>query len=500
MQTELQQLKDILAEYVDLRMITNVLEWDQQVCMPERGNEARSQHLALTYRLAHERITSAEVGRLLEALRPKITQMDPDSDEARLIEYAARQYDKLTRVPTEQVAAFAEATGRAHTVWVQARAENDFGKFKPQLEQIVDLRRQYAACFAPYDHIYDPLLDDYENGMKTADVQAIFDTLRPQQVELVRAIAGRPQVQDDFLYQPFDEEQQWAFGKEVITRVGYDWQRGRLDRAAHPFSIHFGIDDVRITTRVDPNFFNPFFFATLHETGHALYEMGVDPALAHTPLATGTSLAVHESQSRMWENLVGRSLPFWKHYYPKLQSLFSAQLGDVSLETFYKGINRVAPSYIRVEADEATYNLHIMLRLEIEIALMDGSLDVKDLPEYWNARMQDYLGIMPPDDTRGVLQDVHWSAGYIGYFATYALGNVLSAQLWECINQDIPDLTQQIEKAEFATLLEWVRTKIHRHGSKFPPQELVRRITGSQIDPAPYMRYLNQKYQAIYDL
>lgn len=500
MQAKLQQLKDILAEYIDLGMITNVLEWDQQVCMPEGGNEARSQQLALTYRLAHERITSADVGRLLESLRPHITELEPDSDEARLIQLAAQQYEKLTRVPAEKVAAFAEATGRAHTFWVQSRAENDFGKFQPHLEKIVDLRREYAEYFAPYDHIYDPLLDDYEKGMKTADVQAIFDQLRPQQVELVRAISNRPQVRDDFLYQPFDEEKQWSFGKEVITQIGYDWRRGRLDRAAHPFSIHFGIDDVRITTRVDPNFFNPFFFATLHESGHALYEMGVDPALARTPLATGTSLAVHESQSRMWENLVGRSLPFWKHYYKKLQSLFPAQLGDVGLDAFYKGINRVAPSYIRVEADEATYNLHIMLRLEIEIALMDGSLAVKDLPGYWNARMQEYLGVTPPDDAKGVLQDVHWSAGYIGYFATYALGNVLSAQLWERINQDIPDLPGLIEQAEFAPLLEWVRTNIHRHGSKFPPQELVRRITGTQIDPAPYLRYLNQKYRTIYEL
>jgi carboxypeptidase Taq len=307
-------------------------------------------------------------------------------------------------------------------------------------------------------------------------------------------------VDDSFLHQPFDEQKQWDFGVEVITKFGYDWHRGRQDRTVHPFTTNFGINDVRITTRFIPDYFSSAFFSTTHETGHALYEQGVDQALARTPMAGGASMALHESQSRLWENLVGRSCDFWEGFYPRLQEYFPAQLGNVSLDAFYKGINRVQPSLIRIESDEATYNLHIMLRLELEIALVEGSLEVKDLPEAWNTRMQEYLGLTPPDDAHGVMQDVHWSSGLMGYFSTYALGNLVSAQLWERINADIPDVTGQIRRGEFSSLLGWLREKIHRHGAKYEPQELVQRITGSRIDPAPYLRYLQSKYGEIYGL
>ena len=300
--------------------------------------------------------------------------------------------------------------------------------------------------------------------------------------------------------QPFDQDKQWDFGVQVITQFGYDWKRGRQDISPHPFTNSFGLGDVRITTRIKPKFFNPAFFATLHECGHALYEQGFDPAHARTFLARAASLAIHESQSRMWENLVGRSLPFWEHYFPKLQEFFPAQLGNVGLEAFYRAINKVAPSLIRVEADEATYNLHIMLRLDIEIALMERSLSVKDLPEVGNKTMQDYLGLTPPDDAQGVLQDIHWSIGLLGYFSTYALGNLVSAQLWERILADIPDLNDQIRKGQFSELLGWVRQRIHYLGSKFEPQELVQKVAGSKIDPQPYMQYLQTKFGEIYGL
>jgi len=306
-------------------------------------------------------------------------------------------------------------------------------------------------------------------------------------------------VDDSFLHQPFDGKKQWDFGVEIITRFGYDWKRGRQDKAPHPFTTGFSINDVRITTRVSPDFLNPMLFGTMHECGHALYGMGVAPELERTGLEGGASLAVHESQSRLWENLVGRSFPFWQYFYPRLQETFP-QLADVPLEKFYLGINKVQPSLIRVEADEATYNLHIMLRLELEIALLEGKVLVKDLPETWNARMQETLGITPPDDAKGVLQDIHWSGGAIGYFSTYALGNLISAQLWEKINQDIPDLVGQIREGKFEALLGWLREKVHRHGSKFEPQELVEKVTGSRIDPAPYVRYLTRKYSEIYNL
>jgi carboxypeptidase Taq len=297
-----------------------------------------------------------------------------------------------------------------------------------------------------------------------------------------------------------DEQKQWDFGVEVITRFGYDWQRGRQDKAPHPFTTSFGSGDVRITTRFLSNSGSSALFSTMHECGHALYEQGISPSLRRTLLMNGASMALHESQSRLWENLVGRSKEFWTCFYPRFQSLFSDTLANVSLEGFYKGINKVEPSLVRVESDEATYNLHIMLRMEIEIALMEGSLAVKDLPAVWNAKMHEYLGITPPSDAMGVLQDIHWSGGSIGYFPTYALGNLISVQLWEKIEEDIPTLQSQIRAGDFTSILAWLREKLHRHGAKFDPQDMVLKITGSKITPEPYLRYLKQKYSEIYGL
>jgi len=500
MEEKLKQFRDLLGEITDINMAIAVLGWDQQTQMPSGGSEGRGYQIATLTRMMHQRIISEEMGQLLEDLEARLVEMDPDSDDACQIRYAAREYNKRTRVPTALVAEFAQVTAVAHEAWVQARAESNFVRFQPYLERIVDLRRQYAACFTPYDHIYDPLLDDYERGMNTADVKTIFDEIRPLQVELIKAIGERPQVEDQFLFLPYAEETQWNFGVDVITRFVYDWNRGRQDRTAHPFTTNFGIDDVRITTRFDPCSVTSALFSTMHEAGHAMYEQGVDHSLNRTPLASGASLALHESQSRMWENLVGRSLPFWRFFFPRIQAAFPAQLGNINLDTFYKGINKVSPSLIRVEADEATYNLHIMLRMEIEIALMEGALQVKDLPDAWITRMKEYLGLTPPDDARGVLQDVHWSSGLIGYFSTYALGNLISVQLWEAIQHDLPDLDQQIERGEFAELLGGLREKVHRFGAKYEPQVLVKRVTGSKIDPKPYLQYLKNKYSAIYGL
>lgn len=500
MQSKFDQFKEILATSVDLIHAAAVLEWDQQVNMPHGAAEARGHQIATLQRLAHENFTSPRTGELLQTLIPYAATLDPDSDEARIIHNAERQYEKQTKVPPRLIVEMAQVTSQAHNVWMEARAENNFLKFKPYLEKIVDLRREYAALFAPHDHPYDALLDDYEQGMKTQDVRGVFDALRPKQVALINAISKRPQVDDSFLHQDLDANAQWEFGKKVITAFGYDWNHGRQDKSAHPFTINFGRDDVRITTRIDTKFFNTAFFATLHECGHALYEMGSAPEYERTPLAGGASLGLHESQSRLWENLVGRSLPFWKFYYPQLQQAMPAQFGNVSLDAFYRGINKVAPSLIRVEADEATYNLHIMLRFEIEVGLIEGSLQVKDLPEIWNARMKEYLGLTPPNDAQGVLQDVHWSGGMIGYFATYALGNIISVQLWERILQDIPDLEAKIEQGQFVELREWLRENLHRHGSKFKPMEILQRITGGGLDAEPYMRYLTNKFGAIYEL
>ena len=409
-------------------------------------------------------------------------------------------YDKETKVSMKWVGEFARVTTIAQGVWEEAKHKNDFKLFQPHLEKIVELRKEYAEFFKPYDHVYDPLLDDFEPGLKTKEVKEIFGKLRPQQVELLKAIAAKPEIDDSFLHIPYEEQGQWDFGVDVVTRFGYDWNRGRQDKSVHPFTTSFGIDDVRITTRFDPERAASALFSTMHEGGHAMYEQGVSASLRRTPLTTGASMAVHESQSRMWENLVGRSKAFWKFFYPRLVAIFPQQLKNVSLDNFYRGINKVEPSLIRVEADEATYNLHVMLRLELEIALLEGTVKVKDLPQAWNARMKEYLGVVPTTDTLGVLQDVHWSGGMLGYFPTYALGNLVSVQLWEKINQDIPDLEDQIEHGKFDALLGWLRKNIHQHGAKFEPQVLVKKVTGSTITPEPYMRYLTKKYTEIYHL
>lgn len=500
MQEKLDQLKAILAEVYDLSSAAALLGWDQQTYMPSAGAEGRGHQIATLEKIAHNKFTSDQVGQLIEDLVADLKQLDPDSDDACLIKVSDREYKKQTRVTSEWVENFARETTVAHQVWEKARSEDNFAGFQPNLERIFELRREYSAFFVPYEHVYDPILDDFEPGLKTADVQEIFKTLRPQQVELIKAISEKPQVDDSFLRGEFDERKQWDFGVSVITAFGYDWNRGRQDRAAHPFTESNGSDDVRITTRIYPDELTAGLFSSMHETGHALYELGVDHALARSPLASGASLALHESQSRMYENLLGRSMPFWEFYYPRLQETFPAQLGNVSLEDFYRGINKVEPSLIRVEADEATYNLHVMLRLELEIALMERSLEVKDLPEAWNAKMEQFLGVTPPNDADGVLQDVHWSSGLIGYFSTYALGNLISLQLWELIQQDIPNLPDLVRKGQFGELLEWLRRKVHRHGAKYEPQDLIMRITGSKIDPEPYMRYLNNKYGQIYKL
>lgn len=500
MHNKLKKLKALLNEVDDFNHAIALLSWDQQTYMPPGGTLDRGYQLATLSRIAHEKFTSDEVGTLLEELDPEMEVLEPDSDDARLVKVTAREYHKQTRVPAKMVAEFAQATTLGQQAWQAARAENNFKMFQPHLEKLVDLRRRYADLFAPFDHIYDPLLDDFEPGLKTSEVKAIFDDLRKKQVALVKAISETAQVDDAFLHLEYPEKQQWDFGVEVISKIGYDWKRGRQDKSAHPFTTSFSIDDVRITTRFLPNFFNSAFFSTLHEAGHGLYELGVSHELARTPLARGASMALHESQSRLWENLVGRSLPFWEYCYDRLREYFPSQLQGVDLLTFYRGINKVEPSLIRVEADEATYNLHIMLRMELEIALMDGSLAVKDLPEAWNELMRQYLGLTPPNDTDGVLQDVHWSSGLMGYFPTYTLGNLVSAQIWERISADIPDLSGQIRSGNFDALLGWLRENIHRHGAKFEPQEMVERVTGSKINPTPYLHYLEKKFSDIYGL
>ncbi len=498
---KMKRFRELCGEIHDLQAAALVLSWDQQVNMPPGGAPARAHQVGTLKKLAHEKLVSEEFGAALEAAQQEVGSLDPDSDDARLVKRTMRDYNIAIKVPNEWVQDFTITTTMGFQIWHEARAASSFKDFSETLEKIVDLRRKYSEFFAPYDHVYDPQLDFFEPGMKTTEVKDVFEKLRVQQVALVREIVekGKP-VDDSILHQNFSEKKQWDFGEEVIKKVGYDFPRGRQDKAPHPFTTSFSPNDVRITTRINPEFFPTAFFGTMHESGHAMYEQGVDPSFARTPLAEGTSYGIHESQSRLFENLVGRSKPFWKAYYPKLQKIFSKQLGSVNLEDFYRAINKVEPSYIRVEADEATYNLHIMLRFDLETALIKGDLAVENLPAAWNQKIEEYLGLEPPDDANGVLQDIHWASGYLGYFPTYSLGNLMASQIWEKIEEDIPDLDTKIEKAEFGDLLAWLRENIHRHGAKFYPQELLKRTTGSELDPEPYMRYLRRKYSEIYAL
>lgn len=500
MQKKLEQFKHLIYEVTDLNHAQAVLGWDQQVYMPRGGAADRGDVLETLAALSHKKFTSDEMGKLLDELKPYAETLDADSDDACLIKRVAHDYEKSTRIPDRWVADFARETTLAQTTWEQAKTEDKFEIFRPNLEKVVELRQEYAGYFKPYDHIYDPLLDDFEPGLKTAEVQRIFNLLRPQQVELLKAIAAKPEIDDSFLHVFYAEQGQWDFGVDVATHMGYNWHCGRQDRSMHPFTTSFGIDDVRITTHFYPERMASAIFSTIHESGHALYEQGISKTLHRTPLADGASMAVHESQSRMWENLVGRSRAFWKYFFPRLVKIFPQQLANVSMEQFYRAINKVQPSFIRTDADEATYNLHVMLRMELEIGLMEGRIEVKDLPELWNAKMKEYLGVVPPTNREGVLQDVHWSGGSFGYFPTYALGNLVSAQIWEKVNQDLPNLEDQFSQGKFDELLGWLRTKIHRFGKKYESQDLIKKVTGSGITPEPYIRYLKGKYSDIYGL
>jgi carboxypeptidase Taq len=492
--TPLDRLHTLIGEVIDLKHAADLIEWDERVYMPSNAATVHGEMSATLRRIAHERFISREVADAIEAAKEHVAGDTGDSDASRMVAVTARDYEKATCVPADFVAEHAAVVSAAQHAWAQARAESKFALFQPHLEKVIDLKRRYVTFFPPADHPYDVLLDEYEPGMKTADVKQLFGQLRPRQVALIRRLADRPAPAHGFLSASYSEADLWAFAVDVITAFGFDWTRGRQDKSVHPFAMGIGSDDVRITTRWVEGQPLSLLFGTMHEAGHALYEQGVSPRHRRSVLEGGASLGIHESQSRLWENLVGRSRAFWEHFFPKLQARCPSQLAGVTIDGFCAAINRVQPSLIRVEADEATYNLHVMLRVELELALVEGTVSVADLPEAWKARTQEYLGLTPPDDAKGVLQDIHWSAGLFGYFATYTLGNVIAAQLWSRYQQAHPSRDAEIQSGEFAPLLSWLRSELHQHGRKYQPLELVERITGSGIDPEPYLHYLEQKY------
>ena len=495
----LADLKARLLEISDLNAAASVLNWDQSTYMPPGGASARGRQLARLSTLVHERRTDPAIGRLLDKLDPYAATLSPDSDDACLIRVLRRDYERNIRMPADLVARWSTASSASYNAWVAARPANDFATMRPHLETALGLSQEFAALFPGYAHIMDPLIGPDE-GVTVAETRALFKKLRAQLVPLVAKITAQGIADDSCLRKTYPEAQQLAFAVTVAQEFGYDLQRGRLDKTAHPFMTSFGKDDVRITTRVREDDLSDALFSTWHETGHALYELGVSPALS-PPIDGGTSAGVHESQSRLWENLVARSRGFWAHMYPKLQAAFADQLQGVQLETFYRAINKVDRSLIRTDADEVTYNLHVMIRFDLESELLEGKLAVKDLPEAWHARYLSDLGVRAPDDRDGVLQDVHWYAGGLGgAFQSYTIGNILSAQFFDAARKAHPDIDGDIANGRFDTLHGWLKSNVYSHGRKFGVDDLVRRATGGPMRIEPYMAYLKAKYGALYRL
>jgi carboxypeptidase Taq len=488
----LERLKGILAELADLRHAESILAWDSRVSMPYAGARALADVSAPVSRLAHLRVVSNEVGELLEELGP-LEEEGGDSVEAALIRVTRRAWGRSRRVPTELAGEMSHANGVAVAAWDEAKAASDFASFIPHLERQLELKHRYVECFPETETAYDVLLEDYEEGMATAQVVEVFDRLKP---ELVRQIehAREHQVDDEPLRGTFPLRGQEEVGRRVLEAFGFEEESWRLDETPHPFASNIGLGDIRLTTHSDVNDLTSSLFSTMHEFGHGVYEFDIDPALARSPLGMGTSSAIHESQSRTWENLVGRSRGFWRWFYPQVQEIFPEALGDVGETSFVEAVNAVRPGLIRGDADEVSYGLHIILRFELEQELLAGTVAVSDLPDVWNTRMKEYLGVDVPDDAHGVLQDMHWSIGLFGYFPTYQLGNVVSVQIWDRARGDLGDLEEQFARGEFGQLREWLREHIYRHGSRYPPRDLLRQVTGSDLDPEPYLEYLRTKF------
>src|SRR5256714_1224778 len=475
----------MLGTIHDLEGVSSLVAWDQETMMPPQGAEGRADQRATVVRLSHELVVSAELGRLLEELRPLEDELPYDSDDAGLLRMARRDHEKACRVPAELRAELSRAGSLGLGAWLEARARQDFGILLPHLERQLEVKRRYVACFDPAEDDYDVLLDDFEPGLTTAEAESVLEELKDELVPLVAAVPDLDRVEDVARAGPFDVEAQKRFSVELLRELGFEADSWRLDPTEHPFAMAASLRDIRITT----HFHEPHLggvFACMHEFGHGLYERQIAPPLARTPLATGASAALHESQSRLWENLVGRSHPFWVHAYPGLHEAFPERLGHADLEAFYRSINRVRPSLIRVDADEITYNLHIIMRFELEREVLAGRLALHDLPEAFEARMNEYLGIEVPDVRCGVLQDMHWADLTFGYFPTYSLGNVISVQLWERLRADLPELDQTLERGEYDDLREWLRESLHRHGRKFTPRETLERAAGGPIDAGPY--------------
>ena len=479
----------------------SVLHWDQETYMPPKGAETRGNQVSLLARLAHEQFTDKRIGEWLGEVESSDLVKDKQSDAAVNIRELRRSYDRATKIPATLVAEISKTAVLGHVAWIDARKESNYGKFKPWLGKMLDLRKQEAECVGYKTVIYDALLDEYEPHETTENLKRVFESLRDPLIDLVGRIKSSPKKAPvEILERKYPAAAQEMFAREAAKAVGFNFDAGRLDISVHPFCTDFSPHDVRMTTRYDEHYFGDAFFGVLHETGHGLYGQGLPIEHCGTPLGEPISLGIHESQSRLWENLVGRSRAFWQHFYPKAQVTFAQQLKDVTPQQWYFAINDVRPSFIRTESDEATYNLHILLRFEMEQAMLSGDLGVDDVPAAWNERMQKYFGLTPPDDAKGALQDTHWSGGAFGYFPTYTLGNLYAAQFFQQAHKDLGDLDAQFARGEFQTLLTWLRQNIHRHGKRYTARELVQKITGRDLSAEPLLNHLRRKAAELYDV
>jgi len=503
-QTPDQAYAELIRRVKEARLLescASVLGWDERTYMPREGSAHRAEQIALLARMTHEMLTAPEIGELLGAVEQSSLSRDPESAPAVNVREIRRAYDRAVKLPKTLVEEIARTTTRAQPVWQEARKHNDFARFQPWLEKIVELKRQEAQAVGYKAAAYDALLDEYEPGATTAEITRVFADLRADLVPLIAAIAAtgkRPR--HDLLEREYPVDRQQIFGQAAADAIGFDFGTGRLDVTTHPFCSGIGPGDCRLTTRYNARHFNEGFFGILHEAGHGIYEQGLPAEHFGTPLGSAASLGIHESQSRLWENQVGRGRPFWTHFFPRARQVFHDALHDVALDDWMFAINGVQPSFIRVEADEATYNLHIILRFELEQALIHGELKPADVPGAWNERFQKSFGLLPPTDARGCLQDIHWSMGGLGYFPTYTLGNLYAAQFMEQARQDLNDLDGDFRRGEFDRLKDWLNEKVHRQGQRYRPRVLCERVTGRPLSHKPLLGYLHKKYGPLYGL
>lgn len=496
-----EELKSRLSQIEDLEAASDLLHWDQATYMPSGGAPARGRQIATLRQISHQQLTDPELGQLLEDLRDYEKNLPYDSKDASLIRLTRRNYQQSMQVPARFMAELSLHQAEAYEVWAKARSDNNFDAVRPYLEKTLDLSQELANFFSGYDRIADPLIAYSDYGMNTATLRQLFRQLRQQLIPIVEAIAESQPIDDSALHQQFDENVQTQFCRRAISRLGYDFQRGRQDQSPHPFTIGFSINDVRLTTRTYPDDLNQGLFSTFHEMGHALYEQGIAQELEGTPLAGGISAGMHEAQARLWENMVARSRAFWEHFYPWLKGVFLRQLGTISVDKFYQAINKVSRSPIRTDADEVTYNLHVMIRFDLELEMLEGRLSIRDLPEAWNESYRRDLGIVPRNHSEGVMQDVHWYSGTIGgMFQGYTLGNLISAQLYETALKTHPEIPVDIERGNFQSLHQWLKQNIYRHGRKYTATEILERVTGTPLSVDPFMSYIRSKFGELYQL